>query len=104
MCSVLHGRAAVTGDALCADGLMVDVVGCSSYGVEAARAAIAREIRTVFGVYGITVDPRHLFLIADYMTFSGGYRPMNRYGMDACGSPYHQVRCPLCRCGCFPVT
>lgn len=62
------------------------------YGVEAARAAIAREIKTVFSVYGITVDPRHLSLIADYMTFSGGYRPMNRYGMDACGSPFQQVR------------
>jgi hypothetical protein len=30
------------------------------YGVEAARHAITREIKTVFGVYGIAVDPRHL--------------------------------------------
>lgn len=39
----------------------------SNYGVEAARAAIMQEIASVFGVYGINVDPRHLSLIADYM-------------------------------------
>ena len=39
-----------------------------AYGVEAARATITAEIRSVFGVYGIAVDERHLGLIADYMT------------------------------------
>ncbi len=38
-----------------------------NYGVEAARAAIMQEIASVFDVYGIQVDPRHLSLIADYM-------------------------------------
>jgi len=38
-----------------------------TYGVEAARAAITKEIAGVFGVYGIKVDHRHLTLIADYM-------------------------------------
>ena len=38
-----------------------------TYGVEAARAAIVSEVAGVFGVYGISVDPRHLGLIADYM-------------------------------------
>lgn len=37
------------------------------YGVEAARAAIIKEMSGVFGVYGIGVDYRHLTLIADYM-------------------------------------
>lgn len=37
------------------------------YGVEAARAAIKREVAGVFAVYGINVDDRHLGLIADYM-------------------------------------
>lgn len=37
------------------------------YGVEAARNAIVNEVAGVFGVYGISVDPRHLGLIADYM-------------------------------------
>ena len=89
------------------------------YGVEAARTAITREISAVFGVYGISVDMRHLVrgrrggcgggvvwwlwvldlcalcveghvtqrrpapqcLIADYMTFSGGFRALNRQGI-----------------------
>lgn len=38
-----------------------------AYGVEAARQAIVQEIAAVFGVYGISVDMRHLSLIADYM-------------------------------------
>ena len=33
------------------------------------------------------VDPRHLNLIADYMTFEGGYRPMNRMGIGGNASP-----------------
>ncbi|KAK8455838.1 hypothetical protein SEVIR_4G227300v4 [Setaria viridis] len=52
-----------------------------TYGVEAARATIIEEVNHVFGVYGIKVDPRHLSMIADFMTFDGGYRPMNRLGM-----------------------
>jgi DNA-directed RNA polymerase I subunit RPA1 len=40
-----------------------------TYGVEAARQAIVNEIGGVFAVYGISVDPRHLGLVADYMVF-----------------------------------
>lgn len=58
------------------------------YGVEAARACIVREMRAVFDAYGIGVDIRHLYLIADYMTQGGGFRPMNRMGIEAHGSPY----------------
>jgi DNA-directed RNA polymerase I subunit RPA1 len=39
----------------------------NTYGVEAARAAIIKEISVVFAVYGIDVNPRHLTLVADYM-------------------------------------
>lgn len=39
----------------------------TTYGVEAARAIIVKEIASVFAVYGISVDYRHLSLIADYM-------------------------------------
>ena len=53
------------------------------YGVEAARSAIVREISAVFAVYGITVDIRHLTLIADYMTHGGGFRALSRAGLDA---------------------
>ena len=58
------------------------------YGVEAAWNAIVREIRNVFSVYGITVDYRHLSLIADFMTFNGEYRPFNRIGMEESSSPF----------------
>jgi hypothetical protein len=36
--------------------------------IQAARATILREVSSVFGAYGIGVDPRHLGLIADFMT------------------------------------
>jgi DNA-directed RNA polymerase I subunit RPA1 len=31
---------------------------------------------------------RHLTLIADYMTFGGGYKPFNRLGLDTNVSPF----------------
>lgn len=62
-----------------------------AYGVEAARASIVAEITGVFGAYGISVDPRHLGLVADHMTFDGGYRPMNRAGMADFSSPCLQM-------------
>lgn len=58
------------------------------YGVEAAWNAIVKEIRNVFSVYGITVDYRHLSLIADFMTFNGEYWPFNRIGMEESSSPF----------------
>ncbi|KAI9011347.1 hypothetical protein BC832DRAFT_613569 [Gaertneriomyces semiglobifer] len=62
-----------------------------TYGVEAARAAIMQEVAGVFAVYGINVDPRHLSLIADHMTFEGAYRPFNRMGMNSNPSPFAQM-------------
>lgn len=53
-----------------------------TYGIEAARAALIREISNVFAVYGITVDGRHLSLITDHMTFTGTIKGMNRGAMD----------------------
>ncbi|XP_022154235.1 DNA-directed RNA polymerase I subunit 1 [Momordica charantia] len=51
-----------------------------TYGVEAARETVMREIQNIFSSYGISVNIRHLTLVADYMTHSGGYRPMSRLG------------------------
>jgi len=62
-----------------------------TFGVEAARRAIVDEINGVFKVYGIAVDYRHLSIIADYMTFEGGYKPFNRSGMDKSSSPYQKM-------------
>lgn len=62
-----------------------------TYGVEAARQSIVDEIKGVFGVYGIDVNTRHLSLIADFMTRTGCYIPMNRTGMLNCPSPFVQM-------------
>ena len=62
-----------------------------TYGVEAARASIIKQIQDVFGVYGIHVDPRHLGLLADYMTFAGGFRALNRAGIENQSSPLLQM-------------
>mmetsp|Transcript_149659 Transcript_149659/g.480508 ORF Transcript_149659/g.480508 Transcript_149659/m.480508 type:complete len:1931 (-) Transcript_149659:155-5947(-) len=61
------------------------------FGVEAARAAVVREVNAVFGHYGIDVDYRHLYLIADYMTQGGGMRAFNRHGMACQMSPLLQM-------------
>ncbi|KAF8306029.1 beta and beta-prime subunits of DNA dependent RNA-polymerase [Clavulina sp. PMI_390] len=58
-----------------------------TYGVEAARLTIVQEIQGIFAVYGIAVDGRHVELIADYMTFDGGYKPFNRKGISTHSSP-----------------
>ena len=58
-----------------------------TYGVEAARCALVKEVLGVFGVYG-TSETQDICLIADYMTFEGGYRPMNRMGIDGSASPF----------------
>lgn len=45
----------------------------------------------MFAVYGITVDYRHLSLIADYMTFSGAFKAMNRVGINTSSSPFQKM-------------
>lgn len=61
-------------DLIDVDNITTNDVGSSLriYGVEAARATLMREVRAVFGAYGIGVDPRHLGLIADFMTHMVG--------------------------------
>ena len=61
------------------------------YGVEAARTAITKEIQSVFAPYGISVDYRHLSLIADYMTVHGDYRALNRGGIDSNTSAFQKM-------------
>jgi DNA-directed RNA polymerase I subunit RPA1 len=51
------------------------------YGIEAARAVIIKEIAGVFAGHGISVDNRHINLIADAMTQSGAYLPFSRHGI-----------------------
>ena len=51
------------------------------YGVEAARMVIIKEISGVFSGHGISVDNRHINLIADAMTQSGKYLAFGRHGV-----------------------
>eukprot|EP00466_Bigelowiella_natans_P011459 jgi/Bigna1/78367/fgenesh1_pg.54_\ len=62
------------------------------YDDDAAREAIVYQIGSVFGHYGINVDKRHLGLLADYMTHDGGYRPLNRLGIEGgTVSPFQKI-------------
>ncbi|XP_014216995.1 DNA-directed RNA polymerase I subunit RPA1 [Copidosoma floridanum] len=62
-----------------------------TYGIEAANRVIVKEVKDVFGAYGIHVNPRHLLLVADYMTTSGVFSPLSRKGIESSGSPLHQM-------------
>lgn len=62
-----------------------------TYGIEAAMKIIVKEVQDVFNVYGIKVDPRHLSLIADYMTYNGTFEPLSRKGMESSASPFQQM-------------
>lgn len=57
-----------------------------TFGVEAARETIVKEIGSVFEAYGIKVNIRHLYLVADYMTSDGIFKAFNRhtFTMDDC--------------------
>ena len=61
------------------------------YGVEAGRATIIREIDAVFKGHSITVDMRHLNLIADFMTRDGSFKPYSRVGFSSSPSPLHKA-------------
>ncbi|XP_041846202.1 DNA-directed RNA polymerase I subunit RPA1 isoform X2 [Melanotaenia boesemani] len=63
----------------------------NTYGIEVALKVIEKEIKDVFGVYGIEVDPRHLSLVADYMCFEGVYKPLNRHAITSNSSPLQQM-------------
>jgi hypothetical protein len=63
-----------------------------TYGVEAARATIIKEVNEVFEPFGIDVNMRHLSLVADFMTSGGSYRPMSILGMaQFCTSPFGKM-------------
>lgn len=70
-----------------------------TFGIEAARNAIIREASTVFSVYSINVDERHLALIADYMTQLGSIRSCSRNGIGA--QPYPLAKASFERASYF---
>lgn len=60
----------------------IDVVN-SMFGVEAARQVIIKELMDVVESQGLSINERHVLLIADVMTYSGEPRGMTRYGIVA---------------------
>ncbi|MEZ0319791.1 MAG: DNA-directed RNA polymerase subunit A'' [Pyrobaculum sp.] len=50
-------------------------------GIEAARTLVAQEIKRVLDEQGLDVDIRHMYLVADAMTWSGKLRPVGRHGV-----------------------
>ena len=50
-------------------------------GIEAARQAVITEIMKVFEGQGISIDVRHILLVADIMSMSGHVLGINRYGI-----------------------
>lgn len=52
-----------------------------TFGIEAAREAIAREIKKVLEEQGLDVDMRHILLVADIMTRTGVVRQIGRHGV-----------------------
>jgi len=52
---------------------------------------VCQEVNSVFALYNIAVDRRHLSLIADYLTFEGRYKPFNRLGLETNTSPLQKM-------------
>jgi len=52
------------------------------FGIEAARNAIIREMKTVLDMQRLFVDIRHIMLVADAMCFSGGIKSIGRHGLS----------------------
>ncbi len=55
---------------------------CDVLGVEAARRSIFEEARKTLSEQGLTVDARHLMLVADVMTVGGTVRAIGRHGVS----------------------
>ncbi|CDU18795.1 RNA polymerase I, putative [Plasmodium yoelii] len=62
-----------------------------TYGIEAGRLCITKELKKVFEAYGIKIDFRHLSFISDFMTHTGDLKSFNRYGMAACRNVFHKM-------------
>ena len=51
-------------------------------GIEAARRALMKEIRTVISFDGSYVNHRHLSILCDVMTYKGFLMPITRNGIN----------------------
>jgi len=55
----------------------------SLFGVEAARNLILKELRNVVEEQGLTINERHLLLLADVMCYTGEVKGVTRFGIVA---------------------
>jgi DNA-directed RNA polymerase III subunit RPC1 len=55
---------------------------CGTLGIEAARRSIIDEIQDTMEHHGVGVDPRHLYLLADCMTYTGSVLGITRFGIS----------------------
>jgi len=62
------------------------------FGIEAAAALIFHELRNTISFDGTYVDPRHLLMVANTMTFRGFVMSISRHGMNRTNTD------PLARC------
>ena len=53
----------------------------STLGIEAARKTIMSEIKTVMESHGMSIDARHVMLLADLMTCRGEVLGITRNGL-----------------------
>jgi DNA-directed RNA polymerase subunit A" len=51
-------------------------------GIEAARNSIIKEASRTLGEQGLSVDVRHIMLVADLMTYDGAVRAIGRHGIS----------------------
>lgn len=51
-------------------------------GIEAARSSIIDEIKHTMSSHGMTIDIRHMMLLADLMTFKGEVLGITRHGVQ----------------------
>eukprot|EP00388_Colpodella_angusta_P021759 GDKJ01055349.1.p1 GENE.GDKJ01055349.1~~GDKJ01055349.1.p1 ORF type:complete len:197 (+),score=16.35 GDKJ01055349.1:59-592(+) len=55
-------------------------------GIEAARATIISEIQGIMKAYSLSIDIRHIYLLADVMTHRGQVFGITRYGIQKMNS------------------
>ncbi|KAI3724533.1 hypothetical protein L2E82_36314 [Cichorium intybus] len=54
----------------------------SALGIEAARRSIIKEIQYTMESHGMSIDIRHMMLLADVMTYKGEVLGINRFGIQ----------------------
>lgn len=55
---------------------------CKVLGIEAARQTIYNEIQTTMMSHGMSIDPRHVMLLGDVMTYKGEVLGITRFGVQ----------------------